>query len=119
MMMKVIRKDKASKMSEYNYRANFIKEDGNLDIKKVLVKFQDFMKHEYSEKRESFLEDDGRLIFLAFLSSIINGTGFAFKEVTGGEEKRFDIVITYEKRLYILELKIWRGEEYHNFYKKS
>lgn len=29
------------------------------------------------------------------------------------EEKRFDIVITYNKKMYILELKIWRGEEYH------
>lgn len=59
------------------------------------------------------MEDDGRLIFLAFVSPIINGIGFAFKEVTGGEEKRFDIVVTYEKKLYILELKMWRGEEYH------
>lgn len=71
------------------------------------------MKHEYSEKRESFLEADGRLLFLAFISPIINGTGFAFKEVQGGEEKRFDVVITYNKKMYIIELKIWRGEEYH------
>ncbi|EPY2304372.1 AAA family ATPase, partial [Clostridium sporogenes] len=86
---------------------------GDLNIKKVLLKFQDFMKHEYSQKREAFLEEDGRLVFLAFLSPIINGSGFAFKEVKGGEEKRFDIVITYNKKMYILELKIWRGEEYH------
>ena len=71
------------------------------------------MKHEYSEKREAFLEDDGRLLFLAFLSPIINGTGFAFKEVKGWRRKRFDIVITYEKQMFILELKIWYGEEYH------
>ncbi len=56
------------------------------------------MKHEYSRKREAFLEEDGRLVFLAFLSPIINGSGFAFKEVKGGEEKRFDIVITYNKK---------------------
>jgi hypothetical protein len=68
----------------YNDKINFIKADGSLDIKKVLIRFQDFMKHEYSEKREAFLEDDGRLLFLAFLSPIINGTGFAFKEVKGG-----------------------------------
>lgn len=97
----------------YNERSKFIKEDGTLDIKKVLIKFQEFLKHEYSEKRQAFLEEDGRLLFLAFISPIINGTGFAFKEVKGGEEKRFDIVITYEKKMYIIELKIWRGEEYH------
>jgi hypothetical protein len=113
MMMKVIRKDINSSMSHYNYKANFINEDGILNIEKVLYKFQEFMKHEFSEKREAFLEADGRLVFLAFLSPIINGTGFAFKEVKGGEEKRFDIVITYEKKMFILELKKWYGEEYH------
>ncbi len=113
MMLKLIRKDKNSRMSEYNYKSNFIKEDGSLDVKKILIKFQEFMKHEYSENRKAFLEHDGRLLFLAFISPIINGIGFAFKEVQGGEEKRFDIVITYNKKMYILELKIWRGEEYH------
>jgi hypothetical protein len=100
-------------VSFYNEKSNFIKEDGNLDVKKMLIKFQEFMKHEYSEKREAFLEADGRLLFLAFISPIINGTGFAFKEIQGYDEKRFDIVITYNKKMYILELKIWRGEEYH------
>ncbi|EFG88196.1 hypothetical protein CLCAR_2189 [Clostridium carboxidivorans P7] len=100
-------------LSFYNEKSKFIMADGSLDIRKILIKFQEFMKHEYSEKREAFLENDGRLLFLAFISPIINGTGFAFKEVQGGEEKRFDIVITYNKKIYILELKIWRGEEYH------
>jgi hypothetical protein len=113
MMMKVIRKNKYAEMSKYNYKSNFIEEDGSLNVRKILIKFQNFMKHEYSEKREGFLEEDARLLFLAFLSPIINGTGFAFKEVKGGEEKRFDIVITYEKKMYILELKIWRGDKYH------
>lgn len=97
----------------YNQRSAYIKEDGSLDIRKILIKFSEFMKHEYSEKREAFLEADGRLLFLAFISPIINGTGFAFKEVQGGEEKRFDIVITYNKEMYILELKKWNGEVYH------
>jgi hypothetical protein len=114
LIIKTIRNDKDALMSKYNYRSNFINPDGTLDIRKVLIKFQEFMKHEHSEKREAFLEADGRLIFLAFLSPIINGVGFAFKEVQGGEEKRFDIVITYEKKVYILELKIWHGEEYNN-----
>lgn len=113
MMMKVIRQDKNSIMSDYNYRSKFINEDGTLDIEKLLIKFAEFMKHEYSEKRQTFLEADGRLLFLAFISPIINGTGFAFKEVQGGEEKRFDIVVTYNKKMYILELKRWNGEEYH------
>ncbi|MVX66540.1 AAA family ATPase [Clostridium chromiireducens] len=103
----------ASNLGFYNERAKFINANGDLNIKKILIKFKEFMKHEYSERREAFLEDDGRLVFLAFISPIINGTGFAFKEVKGGDEKRFDIVITYNKNMYIIELKIWRGEEYH------
>lgn len=100
-------------LSLYNQRANYIKRNGDLDINKILLKFQEFMKHQYSEKRKTFLEEDGRLMFLAFISPIINGIGFAFKEVKGGEEKRFDVVITYNKKMYILELKIWRGKQYH------
>ncbi|OAA88605.1 AAA-like domain-containing protein [Clostridium ljungdahlii] len=97
----------------YNQKSGYIKQDGELDVRRILIKFSEFMKHEYSEKRQAFLEADGRLLFLAFINPIINGTGFAFKEVQGGEEKRFDIVITYNKKMYILELKRWNGEEYH------
>lgn len=103
----------STNLSFNNEKSKFIKPDGSLDIKKVLIKFQQFMKHEYSKKRQAFLEEDGRLLFLAFLSPIVNGTGFAFKEVKGGEEKRFDIVITYEKKIFIIELKKWYGEQYH------
>lgn len=97
----------------YNQKSGYIKQDGELDVRRILIKFSEFMKHEYSDKREAFLEADGRLLFLAFINPIINGTGFAFKEVQGGEEKRFDVVITYNKKMYILELKRWSGEEYH------
>lgn len=100
-------------LSLYNQSSNYIMNNGDLDIDRILLKFQEFMKHEYSEKRKAFLEEDGRLMFLAFISPIINGAGFAFKEVKGGDEKRFDVVITYNKKMYILELKIWRGEKYH------
>ena len=100
-------------LSLYSQSLKYVKSDGKLDVSKILVKFQEFMKHEYSQKREGFLEENGRLLFLAFITPILNGTGFAFKEVKGGEEKRFDVVITYNNEIYILELKIWRGEEYH------
>lgn len=97
----------------YNNRNRYIDKNGDIDVKKMLIGFADFMKHERNNKHENFLEIDGRLLFLAFISPIINGTGFAFKEVQGGDEKRFDIVITYNRKMYILELKIWKGESYH------
>lgn len=71
------------------------------------------MKEQYSHKDEKFIEHHGRLLFLAFIKPIINGIGFDFKEVQVSEEKRLDVVVTYNSHKYISELKIWNGEEYH------
>jgi hypothetical protein len=93
--------------------SSFIDSEGKLDIKKVILKFQEFMKQQYSAKDNDFIERNGRLLFLAFIRPIINGKGFDFKEVQVSEEKRLDIVITFDNKKYIIELKIWRGEAYH------
>ena len=53
------------------------------------------MKEQYSEKDRKFIEENGRLLFLAFIKPIINGKGFDFKEVQISEEKRLDVVVTY------------------------
>lgn len=100
-------------MSLYNFKLNFIKENGELNVEAILVRFQQFMKEQYSSKDEEFLEHHGRLLFLAFIKPIINGTGFDFKEVQVSEEKRLDVVITYNNYKYIIEMKIWRGVKYH------
>jgi hypothetical protein len=92
---------------------SYIKRDGALDLEKAIRKFQEFMKEQYSAKDTPFLERNGRLLFLAFIKPIINGRGYDFKEVEVSEEKRLDVVITFEKQKYIVELKIWRGEAYH------
>lgn len=99
-------------MLNYNFKENFITNTG-LDFEKILLKFQQFMKEQYSTIDTKFIECEGRLLFLAFIKPIINGVGFDFKEVQISEEKRLDIVITYLKEKYLVELKIWRGEEYH------
>lgn len=99
-------------MLNYNFKENFITNTG-LDFEKILLKFQQFMKEQYSTIDTKFIEREGRLLFLAFIKPIINGVGFDFKEVQISEEKRLDIVITYLKEKYLVELKIWRGEEYH------
>lgn len=100
--------------SKLNVIANsFMDKNNGLDIQKVILKFQEFMKQQYSSKDSTFIERNGRLLFLAFIRPIINGKGFDFKEVQVSEEKRLDIVITFEDKRYIIELKIWRGEAYH------
>ncbi|MCP5051338.1 MAG: AAA family ATPase, partial [bacterium] len=93
--------------------SSYIQADGSLNIEKAIQKFQDFMKEQYSSRDMDFIERNGRLLFLAFIKPIINGKGFDFKEVQISEEKRLDVVITYNNKKYIVELKIWRGEVYH------
>ena len=82
-------------------------------MKLVLIKFQQFMKEQYSSKDIKFLEKNGRTLFLAFLKPIINGVGFDFKEVQISQEQRLDIVVTYNNFKYIIELKLWYGQSYH------
>ena len=82
-----------NKMSLYNVKSSFVAEDGSLNIVKILQRFQQFMKEQYSAKDKEFIEHHGRLLFLAFIKPIINGTGFDFKEVQISEEKRLDLVI--------------------------
>jgi hypothetical protein len=103
----------AGKAKFNHFTARYLDETGDLDIKKVILKFQDFLKEHYSQKDRDFLERNGRLLFLAFIRPILNGRGFDFKEVQVSEENRLDIVVTFNNKKYIIELKIWRGESYH------
>ena len=84
-----------------------------LNLERVLLKFQEFRKEQHSEKDLQFIERHGRLLFLSFLKPIINGHGFDFREVEISEERRLDITVTFYNQKYIIELKIWRGEESH------
>ncbi|MCP4151667.1 MAG: AAA family ATPase [bacterium] len=102
----------SSDISVYN-DSSFIGEDGYLNMEQVLRRFQVFMKAQYSVRDAAFIERNGRLLFLAFIKPIINGRGFDFKEVQISDEKRLDVVVTFGEKKYIIELKIWRGESYH------
>ena len=77
----------------------------------VLLKFQEFMKSEYRGRDERFIEREGRLLFLSFLKPIINGEGFYFVEPETRQDNRMDIVVVYNRKKYIIELKIWYGAE--------
>ena len=84
-----------------------------LDVKLILQRFQAFMQENHSHRDVKFLEREGRLLFLAFLKPIMNGKGFEFKEPTVADEQRMDIVITYQNKRYVIELKRWYGQKYH------
>ncbi len=114
-MVSVFNREKMlnSSSSYYNLEEPYLTEDGKLDFERVLLKFQEFMKKEYSKRDEAFLERNGRLIFLAFVKPILNGKGYDFKEAQASEEKRMDVIITYKQEKFIIELKIWRGQKAH------
>ncbi len=84
-----------------------------LHLPEILRRFQQFMQENYSHKDVKFLEREGRLLFLSFLKPIINGKGFDFKEPNISEERRMDIVISFGIHRYVVELKHWEGEAYH------
>ncbi|MCL2065350.1 MAG: AAA family ATPase, partial [Candidatus Cloacimonetes bacterium] len=95
----------------------YIKKNGRLDIEMILLKFQEAVREKYSNddiwKSDEFLEKDLRMLFLMFLKPIINGIGFSFKEVQTGAEKRLDVVVVFKDEKFVIELKMWRGAEYH------
>lgn len=92
-------------------RDQFI-DNGKLNVVRILKKFQELMKAEYRQENETFLEKQGRLLFLCFIKPIINGTGFYYVEPETRNNERMDLVITYGYEEHIIELKIWHGEEY-------
>ena len=100
-------------LSRYDTLSGYLEEDGSLNMEMVIRKFQQFMAEQYNVKNSEFIERNGRFLFLAFIKPIINGRGYDFKEVQVSEEKRIDVIVTFDNKKYIIELKIWRGEVYH------
>lgn len=87
-------------------------EHGELNMEKVLLKFQEFMYEEYRQEDERFYETHGRMIFLSFLKPILNGVGFRYVEPVTRQNKRMDLILTFNQKQYIVELKIWNGKKY-------
>ncbi|MEA2012309.1 MAG: AAA family ATPase [Verrucomicrobiota bacterium] len=94
------------------YATTKFKENDELNISLILEKFQLFMKEHNSSKDNSFLEKNGRMLLMSFFRPIINGKGFMFKENVTSEDRKMDLVITYNDKRYVIELKIWYGEKY-------
>jgi hypothetical protein len=87
----------------------FIKTNGDLDMQMVIERFCVFLKSEYRAKDSEFIERNCRLIFLCFLRGIINGAGNYAVEPETRNFSRMDIQVFYNKKVYVMELKIWHG----------
>ena len=93
-------------------KSHFVK-NGILNLELVLERFVSCFSELYGGWDEKFLEEDGRRYFLLFLRPIINGTGNYYIEARTRDLRRTDIIVDYLGRQYIIELKIWHGEEYN------
>ncbi|MDE6363319.1 MAG: hypothetical protein K2L86_03495 [Lachnospiraceae bacterium] len=87
--------------------------DGMLQMKLVMEKFYQYFTEIYADSDQRFIEQQGRKIFLLYLKPIINGTGNYYIEAQTRDARRTDIIIDYRGRQHIIELKLWRGEDYH------
>ncbi|MCL2125565.1 MAG: AAA-like domain-containing protein [Oscillospiraceae bacterium] len=89
-----------------------IVKNGKFDMELCMVKFAEHYAEIYNEGDIEFLEKQGRLIFLSYLRPLINGDGFYHMESQFTDLRRMDLVVDYGKEQFIIELKIWRGEQY-------
>lgn len=89
-------------------------ENGHLNMELILERFVEHFIDLYGDHPEKFVEDEGRKYFLLFLKPIINGTGNYYIEAQTRDQKRTDVIVDYLGKRYIIELKIWRGQEYND-----
>lgn len=92
---------------------NYFIPDGMLDMDAVLTRFVEHFNDIYGQDSERFLEENGRKFFLLYLKPIINGVGNYYIEAQTRNERRTDIIVDYLGEQFIIELKIWHGNEYN------
>ena len=100
-----------SKVAKQN-QSQFIT-GGKLDIEQVIKKFVEYFHDIYGDNDEKFIEAYGRKFFLLYLKPIINGTGNYYIEAQTRDAGRTDVVVDYLGEQSVIELKIWRGNEYN------
>ena len=86
---------------------------GHLNVRRVLEKFVETFDDLYGDRDETFLEDVGRRYFMLFLKPIINGVGNCYVETETRSRERMDLVIDYRGEQSVIEMKVWRGNAYH------
>ncbi len=103
-----------------NEISGFSKQDKNqfvkgrkLDMNRILERFVEHFTDIYGDNDEKFIENYGRKFFLLYLRPIINGTGNYYIEAQTRDAKRTDVIVDYLGEQFVVELKIWHGNEYN------
>lgn len=95
------------------YDKNQFTVGGRLNMELVLSKFAEHFREIYGDNDERFVEEYGRKFFLLYLKPIINGVGNYYLEAQTRDAKRTDVVVDYLGEQFVVELKIWHGNEYN------
>ncbi len=95
------------------FEKNQFIQNGELDMELILEKFILHFNDIYGRESDSFKENDGRKLFLLYLRPIINGVGNYYIEAQTRDQRRTDVIVDYLGKQYIIELKIWHGDEYN------
>jgi len=102
--------------SARNYRDEYICDDElnmELILKNFAKHYTQYYNDELNSKDKTFIENNGRFLFLTFIRPIINGEGNFYVESRTRNARRTDVIIDYHANQYIVELKIWHGDEYN------
>jgi hypothetical protein len=88
------------------------REDGTLDMGKLLKEFQKFWRQhsELWEETANYTEAFPHLLLLAFLQRITNGGGRIERECAAGRG-RMDLLVDYEGKRNIIEIKLLRDRD--------
>ena len=92
------------------FRNDVIK-DGSFNMEMCLRRFAEHYAEIYNDDDTAFIEKHGRLLFLSYLKPLINGGGYYHIESQFTDLRRMDLVVDYGREQFIIELKIWRGEQ--------
>lgn len=92
---------------------NLFVQNGQLNMERILEKFVIYFNDIYGDQGQRFMEEDGRRYFMLYLKPIINGVGNYYVEAQTRNQERTDFIIDYRGAQFIIEMKVWRGNAYH------
>lgn len=93
-------------------KGQFVTESG-LDVEKILKKFVEHFTESFGNSTDAFVEENGRKLFMLYIRPLINGIGNYYIEARTRSMGRTDLIIDYLGKQYIIEMKIWHGNEYN------
>ncbi len=96
--------------------SNIFVSNGHLNMELVLERFVEHFNDLFpaGKDKPKWVEEDARKCFLMYIRPIINGSGHYFIESRTRDTLQMDLVITYLKEEFIIEMKIWRGKAYND-----